>query len=741
MQHNEIPILRVAVPSPLRRTFDYRLSQASESGSDMKIPQVGCRVEVEFGRRKVIGLITEIAEKSEFPIDKLKTISAVIDETPLLPPKLFKLFVWAAHYYQHPIGEALFTALPVLLRKGELPPLLTTTCWELSHLGQGLGPKSLKRAPKQSALVECLRTSAQAMPESELLQQFSRSIINQLEKKNLITSIEISGDKELQLDNILKNPHLKLDRQQQIAQDKVELHHFACYLLDGVTSSGKTEIYLQSIEKALRYGRQSLVLIPEISLTPQTQKRFRDRFNTPVVILHSGMTDHARLRAWESARTGQAKIILGTRSAIFTPLRDPGLIVLDEEHDQSYKQQDGFRYSARDLAVMRAQQENIPIILGSATPSLESLNNCDQGRYQHLILNNRAGNATSPDWRLIDLRDEPMDCGIAGFTLEAIRETLNAGRQVLIFLNRRGYAPVLVCHNCGWTADCSHCDAKLTVHRARGRLICHHCNYQARQPSQCPACNSHQLVAAGDGTERSADYLQKCFPNTPVLRIDRDSTRKQGAMQQFFETAETGEPCILIGTQMLAKGHHFANVTLVAILDADSGLFSADFRSHERMAQLLTQVAGRSGRGTISGKVLVQTHQPEHPLFNALIAKDYRHIANELLTQRKDRQLPPFKPMAILRAESTQAEQAQDFLNMARHKAQNLEGYNADMQLLGPLPALMERRKGRYRYYVQIESGKRSNLQRFLNVLAQQLEGEKRFSNVRWSLDIDPQEF
>lgn len=741
MQHSEFPIIRVAVPSPLRRTFDYRLPEQTSSDSDEQIPQVGARVMVDFGRRRIVALVTEIAEASELPADKLKPIVAIIDAAPLLPEKLFKLFIWAANYYQHPIGEALFATLPTLIRKGELPPSLTTTCWQLTHLGQGLGSDSLKRAPKQKALIELIRTRTAPIPETQLLQQFSRNIINQLEQKALIASIEVDESKRSTPDQILKNASLQLDQQQQIALDKIELHHFASYLLDGVTSSGKTEVYLQSIEKVLRYGRQSLVLIPEISLTPQTQKRFHERFNVPVVILHSGMTDNARLKAWEQARSGHAKIILGTRSAVFTPLCEPGLIVLDEEHDQSYKQQEGFKYSARDLAVMRAQRENIPIILGSATPSLESLNNCVQGRYTHLRLNARAGNASNPHWKLVDLRNESVDSGIAHSTLAAIRETLHAKQQVLVFLNRRGYAPVLLCHSCGWAASCSSCDAKLTVHRARRRLICHHCDYQVYPPNHCPDCKSPQLIATGDGTERSAEYLQKQFPDINVLRIDRDSTRKQGAMQQFFETADSGEACILIGTQMLAKGHHFANVTLVAILDADSGLLTPDFRGHERMAQLLTQVAGRSGRGKVSGKVLVQTHQPEHPLLDTLIAKDYRHIAKSLLSQRQARHLPPFKPLAILRAESKHATQAQDFLCLARDRARSLISLNNRVQYLGPLPAMMEKRNGRYRYYLQVESETRNDLQQLLSVLAIELEKQKRFSNIRWSIDVDPQEF
>ncbi|MDP6190986.1 MAG: primosomal protein N', partial [Gammaproteobacteria bacterium] len=370
---------------------------------------------------------------------------------------------------------------------------------------------------------------------------------------------------------------------------------------------------LQAIEKTLRYDRQALVLIPEISLTPQTEKRFRDRFNVPIVTLHSGLTDKNRLAAWASAKTGEARIVLGTRSAVFTPLCQPGLIIVDEEHDQSYKQHEGFRYSARDLAVIRARRENISIILGSATPSIESLNNCAADRYQHLVLTDRAGKAVQPTWSIVDLKNEQCEAGIAASTLATIRQTVEQGQQVLVFLNRRGFAPAIICHQCGWSGECHHCDSRLTVHRARGRLVCHHCDYQQRIPHLCPSCQGQELISVGEGTERSEAHLEKCFPNTKILRVDRDSTRKKGAMQAVFDVADSGEPCILIGTQMLAKGHHFADVTLVAVLDADSGLFSPDFRSHERMGQLLTQVAGRSGRGDLPGKVVIQTHQPQHP--------------------------------------------------------------------------------------------------------------------------------
>ena len=731
-------ILRIAVPSPLRRLFDYVVPDVMTENSSQASLQPGCRVTVNFGRREVTGLIIERSTSSEFALDKLKPISQLIDSEPLLPPSLFKLFIWASRYYQHPIGDALFSTLPILLRKGELPPAQGQRCWQLSTFGKGLGPDSLKQARKQRALVDLLQAEG-IVSDERMVETFSRAILKQLEQKSLIEPI-FQAPPAIALEKLLKQNPLNLYSSQQAAMDAIDLHSFNCSLLDGITGSGKTEVYLQSIEKVLRYGRQALVLIPEISLTPQTEKRFRDRFNVPIVTLHSGLTDKQRLSAWMQARDGTAKIIMGTRSAIFTPLQAPGLIILDEEHDQSYKQQEGFRYSARDLAVIRAQQENIPIILGSATPSLESLNNCHKDRYQHLILSTRAGNAVQPDWKVIDLKTERSDSGIAATTLAAIGDTLKNNHQVLVFLNRRGYAPAMLCHQCGWTAECKSCDSRLTVHRARSRLICHHCDYQQRIPQQCPSCLSRQLVAAGEGTERSEAFLQRCFPDTKVLRVDRDSTRKKGAMQEVFDTADSGQPCILIGTQMLAKGHHFENVTLVAVLDADSGLFSPDFRGHERMGQLLTQVAGRSGRGDSPGRVFVQTHQPDHPLLDMLITRGYGYFAEQLIPQRQLTQLPPFRHLAVIRAESNRADEAEAFLRLARKIAESLVPATPELSYLGPLPAIMEKRAGRFRYLLQVEADQRGALQNLLSAVAIQLENHKDSRRVRWSIDVDPQE-
>ena len=733
-------ILRVAVPTPLRRTFDYIFPENLLKELDGDLPLPGSRVAIEFGRRTLVALIIEATDSSDIALEKLKPINDILDLSPILSPDLLKLFSWAANYYQYPIGEALFTALPALLRKGETTELPAVKHWRVSELGLSTETESLDRAPRQKALLQFLKDKIAAVPESDLTGLFSATIRNQVEAKGLIEFFLAQHEPKPSSDELLQQENLTLDPQQQVAMDAIELHGFSCNLIEGVTGSGKTEIYLQAIEKVLRYNRQALVLIPEISLTPQTEKRFTDRFNTPIVTLHSGMTDKQRLEAWIKAKTGEAKIILGTRSAIFTGFDDLGLIILDEEHDSSYKQQDGFKYSARDLAVIRAQRENIPVILGSATPSLESLNNCIEGRYQHLTLTQRANNATAPSWRVIDLKTEATSCGIAQSTLDAIQQRLDAQQQVLVFLNRRGYAPALVCHSCGWSADCPKCDSKLTFHRARGRLICHHCDYQQRKPHYCPSCNSKEIMTAGEGTEQSEEFLAKRFPNNEVIRIDRDSTRRKGAMQEFFATADSGKPCILLGTQMLAKGHHFENVTLVVILDADSGLMSADFRSHERIGQLLIQVAGRSGRGKLKGEVIVQTHQPEHPVLDQLFNQGYRPLALQLLQQRQQGMLPPCRPLAVIRAESTYPNQAMELLGLARKLCDQQRQTEPDIQCLGPLPALMEKRAGRFRFILQVTASQRGQLQRCLSAVAIQLDNEKLAQKVRWSIDVDPQE-
>ncbi|MCK5640042.1 MAG: primosomal protein N', partial [Gammaproteobacteria bacterium] len=506
----------------------------------------------------------------------------------------------------------------------------------------------------------------------------------------------------------------------------------------GVTGSGKTEVYLRIIEEVLASGRQALVLVPEIGLTPQLVQRFQQRFPVPIALLHSGLNDTERLNAWLMARDGSAPIVIGTRSAVFTPLCKPGVIIVDEEHDASYKQHDGFRYSARDLAVMRGHLVQVPVLLGSATPSMESLHNTRSVRYGLLELSKRAGAASQPSIRLLDIRSQPMDEGLSDNLLQVMRRHLQQNGQILLFLNRRGYAPVLMCHDCGWVGKCQRCDAHLTLYAGQRRMRCHHCASERPVFSECPECKSHELHPVGQGTERVEQALQRNFPDTEIARIDRDSTRRKGSMEAMLERIHEGKTRILVGTQMLAKGHHFPGVTLVAILDCDQGLFSVDFRASERMAQLITQVAGRAGRAEKSGEVLIQTHHPEHPLLQCLIQQGYQGFSKAILAERQAAELPPFSHMALLRAEAVAADAAMTFLCEARDLAQAIDV--SDVDILGPVPAPMERRAGRFRAQLLLQATQRQDLQNLLSPWIQQLEGLKAGRKVRWSLDVDPYE-
>ncbi|MCB1827097.1 MAG: primosomal protein N' [Coxiellaceae bacterium] len=510
---------------------------------------------------------------------------------------------------------------------------------------------------------------------------------------------------------------------------------FKTFCLQGVTGSGKTEVYLQAMSPLLAAGKQVLVLVPEIALTPQTVQRFEERFNVPVICLHSELTDKKRLEAWSQAYCGHARIIIGTRSAVFVPLKNPGMIVIDEAHDPSFKQQSGFRYSARDVAIRRAQMENLPIILGSATPSLETLMNVRRGRFEFLSLPERAGEAKPPKMTMVDLRDKKLNAGLSDYLIETIREHLKQNTQVLLFLNRRGYAPTLMCHHCGWMAVCARCDARMTLHKNPTRLFCHHCGSQARAPQICNSCEQADLSDIGVGTEQLEQALANLFPDEKIVRIDRDSTRKKGSLQEKLDQIHSGEAKLLIGTQMLSKGHHFANLSLVAIVDADGGLYGTDFRSMERMAQLIVQVSGRAGREERVGEVLIQTHHPDNALLQLLLKKGYSVFADAVLKEREVAALPPFTHFALLRAEAIGKELPLNFLRAVK---QNVSHTN--VQLLGPIPAPMERRAGRYRAQLLIQSSDRAALHVMSDLLIEACQNLPLSRKVRWSLDIDPQE-
>ncbi len=733
MPENEL-LLRVAVPSPLYRLFDYRLP----AGADPDRARPGVRVLVPFGRRQLVGVLIETTRETEIEGGRLKPALRLLDDAPTFDPALLAFIRDAARYYHHPTGEALATALPVLLRKpgGETRP---PDWWRLTGAGAAIDPNSLARAPRQAHVVAALRAHASGLPRDAL--DAPQAVLRALEDKGWIGRGEAPPARIDEANDAAgtPSPHALNDGQRD-AVDAVAaaFGRFQVFLLEGVTGSGKTEVYLRLCAKLAAQGQQALILVPEIGLTPQLVRRIATRLGSSPAVMHSGLNDTQRLAAWQSARRGESPVLVGTRSAIFTPFRRLGLILVDEEHDASFKQQEGFRYSARDLAVWRAQREGIPIVLGSATPSLESLHQAEQGKYARLHLPERAGQAAPPRFHLLDVRGQSLRGQLSPVLAQRMETHLQAGGQLLVFLNRRGYAPALLCHDCGWVAGCPRCDARVTLHQKAHLLRCHHCGHQRRIDARCADCGGANLIATGAGTERMEQVLAEQFPDREVLRIDRDTTRNKGALQSALETARAGTARILLGTQMLAKGHHFPGVTLVVILDADQGLFGADFRSSERMAQLIIQVAGRAGRGAQPGEVIIQTHQPEHPLLRQLVGQGYAAFAAGALAERRAAALPPFASLALLRADATDADKPAAFLDAAQALAQDLA--TGAVEIWGPVPAPMERRAGRFRAQLMLQSRDRAALQKLLNRWVPALAELDTAKKVRWSIDVDPQE-
>ena len=752
MQQNP-GVLKISIASPLRRLFDYL--PASELEFDALQP--GMRLEVPFGHRTAVGLLVEKTDHSDFDYNKLKPVGEAIDDASLLSAELIELLKWVASYYHHPPGEVFFSALPTLLRKNKSLQACTQTTeqvWCLTPQGQTVDLTTLSRAPKQMALLEILREQGMGLNVQQLNAQLKnwRTAMKPLITKQLVETAELEFSQSAKMSDpssslesisqgsVVVSSRLQLNSAQQTAVDHIldNHHHFNACLLEGVTGSGKTEVYLQVIEQVIQQGKQALVLVPEIGLTPQMLSRFKDRFNCGIAVFHSGLNDKDRLAAWQMARDGDAPIIIGTRSAVFTPASRLGLIILDEEHDLSFKQQDGFRYSARDVAVKRAHQNNIPIVLGSATPSLECLHNAQMQRYSHLELPQRATGAQHPTMQLVDLRATKMPDGISPALYERMKVHLDKGNQVLLFLNRRGFAPTLLCHDCGWVSHCQRCDANMTIHRHDQKQRCHHCAAERPLPSCCPECAGEDLHPYGLGTERVEQALAGRFEDTEIIRMDRDTTRRKGAFEAMLGKITAGKRQILIGTQLLAKGHHFPNVTLVGVLNADNELFSSDFRATERLAQLIIQVAGRAGREEKPGEVLIQTHQPEHPLLQILIKDGYKKFAQTLLKERQEAELPPGHYQAMLRAEAVNAHFPHQFLQQAKQLSDKLN--KNCVNLIGPLPAPMEKRAGRYRAQLLLQSDSRAALQILLKQWVPQLENIQVSRKVRWSLDVDPME-
>ena len=732
-------VLRVALPVPLPRLFDY-LPPAGLAPSGALSDTVGHRIRVPFGKREVVGVVAATGP-ADGDAPELRAALGLLDDRPLLGGELLASLRWLARYLHAPPGEVLATALPAALRRGEPLPDTHVHGWTLTEAGH-TGLPGL-RAGRPRRLAEQLAGGPVEESVLDATMPGWRPAARALATRGLAQRLALGPDQRAPA----AATALQANPEQQVAIDQLRDagDRFAPFLLDGVTGSGKTEVYLQAIADCLARGRQALVLVPEIGLTPQMLQRFRARLGVPVHALHSGLNDNERAKVWAAAWRGEARVVVGTRSAVFVPLPDAGLVVVDEEHDGSYKQLDGIRYHARDFALVRAQALGVPVVLGSATPSLESLHNARTGRYAHLRLTRRAGDAAPPAVRVLDVRKRPLDAGLSPEALQAITHALEGGGQVLVFRNRRGYAPVLLCHDCGWSAQCPRCDtatggSAMTVHGGGRRLQCHHCGLRRPVPPACPDCAGFALQPQGAGTEKLEEVLSGRYPDVPVLRIDRGSTRRRDALESML--AGLGErPGILVGTQMLAKGHDLPQLALVVVVGIDEGLFSADFRAPEKLAQLLVQVAGRAGRATRRGEVLLQTHHPGHPLLQVLVTGGYHAFADAELGQREAAGFPPFAHLALLRAEAKDLEATRAFLGAARalfDDAQRADGDAQRLLLHGPLPAPMPRRAGYQRMQLLLSAGNRRDLHAVLDVTAHALHALPEARRVRWSLDVDP---
>ncbi|MDX1555437.1 MAG: primosomal protein N', partial [Xanthomonadales bacterium] len=651
------PIWKVALPVPVPRLFDYLPPEDDPPVSP------GVRVLVPFGRRRLIGILAGTAQTSEVPRERLVRAIATPDgEEATLDATTLELLAWCSGYYKHAIGEVMLSALPPVLRKpGSVLPA-PPVAWRITGVGRERLQHGNRSARVQNTILDMLTVGDCDATALCAAGNSWRAALSRLLEQGYVIEVEPPP----KVANVVPGPSPTGEQREALNDVGSVLEGFRCHLLDGVTGSGKTEVYMRLIEDVLSAGRQALVLVPEIGLTPQLLQRFRRRLGLEPAVIHSRLSAGQRLAAWDGMRSGREPLLIGTRSALFTPMPRPGLIILDEEHDASFRQQDGFRYSARDVAVKRAAMLDVPVVLGSATPSLESLKNAVEGRYGWSRLRQRATRASLPLWRVLDLRQEPLDHGISETALREAAEVVARGEQVMVFLNRRGYAPVLMCGQCGWPAECSRCDANMTWHREARLLCCHHCGAQARVPRLCPGCSADALEGIGQGTQQLEEMLEGRFEGVPVLRFDLDQVSRKGVLDAQIEQVREGKPCILVGTQMLAKGHHFPEVTLVIVVGVDQALYSADYRALERMGQLLEQVAGRAGRAEKQGTVMLQTLHPDHEALERLMSQGYEAYARWLLDDRCAAGLPPYGHMALLRAEAHGKHEVVEFLESAR---------------------------------------------------------------------------
>lgn len=742
-------ILKIALDLPLDRIFDYL--------SGGKVVKIGQRVLVPFGRRSQIGVVVGVADTSEFAIEKLKQVTQVFSDELPIDAETLNLVKFSADYYQYPYGQALLSALPARLRQVAPAVSRKQYAYQLTALGRQLEIESLPKKQLVTRRVLAALQASTSLTEAALdeISSSARKVAKQLVVDGWASSLQVqAGVKSLAVGLATastKEPELNVEQASAVTQIVQAAASFKAWLLHGITGSGKTEVYIRLMQHVLQNNdAQVLVLVPEINLTPQLEARFRSRLsNFPLVSLHSNLSESERLHHWQLAQSGAAKIVIGTRLSIFTPLPHLKLIIIDEEHDSSYKQQDSMRYHARDVALVRAKRMNIPVVLGSATPALESWHNAtaikssanpaQSNKYHLLSLNQRAVSAAQlPHIDCIDTTKVNLQQGLTPQLIAALKLRLARKEQSLLFINRRGYSPVLLCSACHWIAPCMRCSSKLVVHLGQRKLRCHHCGHEQKIPNQCPSCGNADLHPTGHGTQRLEQTLAQLLPSARIARVDRDSTSRKDALVEILDKVHNQEIDILVGTQMLAKGHDFPNLTLVGVVDTDSALHSPDFRASERLFAQLMQVAGRAGRADKAGQVIIQTQFPEHELFNALRTQDYVTYANSLLLEREQVQFPPYVFTALLRAEANDYALVQQFLQHAFALARSL---TEQVLVYDPVRPQMERLKGMERGHILIQATSRPVLQHLLKNLLAQLRGKAIAAKVRWAVDVNPLDF
>ena len=721
--------IQVALPVPFADSLTYLLP-ASVSISCLKI---GTRVIVPFRNKKMVAIVVALNEANHSK--GLKAMLAIIDdanEEAFLPEKTLNFMRHIHQYYLTPLGEVVFAGIPKWFKNTQNPPLPQEIWWQVTQYLADNELSAVLKSEKQQNIYKYIRDNGPLQSRKmSHIEKTSAALCQALWKKKLL----IKSDFCLTQAATVNDPKFTLtEDQQQCLAALDSCNNFGCFLLDGITGSGKTEVYIRLVEKYIKAKKQALLLVPEIGLTPQLFHEFGKRIKGRVAVLHSGLTPAARARTWLNAKTGDIDVIVATRSGIFTPFANLAIIIVDEEHDLSFKQQDGFRYSARDLAVLRAKLEDIPVILGSATPSLETLNNAQMGKYHWLKLRQRTNKQALPSIQVQDVRQHKMQKGLSFIVLQQIAAEIKKGNQVLVFLNRRGWSIKVTCLDCAWVAECDECDTYLTYHKHLHKLRCHHCERLYSLPEFCPQCGSQKIEPMGVGTEKIHHGLRSYLPDTEIIRVDRDTVKTPNQWQKTVDKIKSGIPCVMVGTQMLAKGHDFPHLTLVVIVNVDNSFYSLDFRATEHLSQLMIQVSGRAGRKDKEGKVIIQSMNPQHNFFKLLLGKSYQDFATFEINQRKELGFPPGSYMAIIRARAKSEDKLNTFFDTILQNCQE----NPTLSILGPIPAPMYKKMGLLQMQLIFNGNNRQSLHHSLKNIMSQLRNNKICTSILWSLDLDP---